>query len=224
MFIAKGKPLELAYCILPDVSRNATSTANLGPTQTKYEERNPISRFANRTFLRTVVSLMSSIKYGSLLDAGSGEGVVLQQPGVIQHGLTVALDIDPERIVNAVRRLPEVEPIVGSLYALPFRNNSFDAVISLEVLEHLSQPELALQELSRVASGHLLASVPHEPWWRIANMMRFKYLREFGNTPEHVQHWSALGFRRFIMRQFSVLKIRLAFLWTFILAEARRHG
>lgn len=219
----KGRSLELVYCILPAVSMNATSTPNLGPTQTKYEERNPISRFANHTFLRTVVSLMSSIEYGSLLDAGSGEGVVLQQPGVLPDGLAVALDIDPERIANAVRRLPEVEPIVGSLYALPFRKNSFDAVISLEVLEHLSEPELALRELSRVASGHLLASVPHEPWWRIANMMRLKYLRDLGNTPEHVQHWSALGFRRFISRQFSVLKIRLAFLWTFILAEARQH-
>jgi len=47
--------------------------------------------------------------------------------------------------------------------ALPWDDNTFDTVICFEVLEHLLEPDKALQEIHRVLkpSGALLASVPN---------------------------------------------------------------
>ena len=50
--------------------------------------------------------------------------------------------------------------------------------------------------MARVASGHLLVSVPREPLWRALNIARGAYLRDLGNTPGHVNHWSKRALRR----------------------------
>jgi SAM-dependent methyltransferase len=52
----------------------------------------------------------------------------------------------------------------GSVYQLPFPDESFDCVIISEVLEHLHEDQRALREISRVLKqgGVLAASVPRE--------------------------------------------------------------
>jgi hypothetical protein len=65
-------------------------------------------------------------------------------------------------------------------------------------------------------------SVPHEPWWRLGNMARLKYLRQWGNTPGHINHWSRGGFRQQVGKYFRVLRVTNPFLWTFVLAEKIR--
>ena len=56
-----------------------------------------------------------------------------------------------------------LEPdIVGNILTLPFFNNSFQIVSSFEVLEHLpySNFQVALRELNRVSSSHIILSLP----------------------------------------------------------------
>ena len=91
--------------------------------------------------------------------------------------------------------------------------------IILEVLEHVGEPDLVLREAYRVTSKYLLASVPNEPWWRIGNLARLKYIRDLGNTPEHINHWSVRSFKTLISEYFRILKVETPVLWTFILAE-----
>lgn len=43
-----------------------------------------------------------------------------------------------------------------------------------------------------------ILSVPNEPIWRIMNMVRGKYIRDFGNTPGHIQHFSMKAFKQMI--------------------------
>jgi hypothetical protein len=93
----------------------------------------------------------------------------------------------------------------------------------LEVLEHVERPDQALHEAHRVTTRYLLASVPHEPWWRLGNLARLKYVRDFGNTPEHIHHWSVHGFRSLIGSRFTLVKLRLPFLWQAVLAERKSH-
>jgi SAM-dependent methyltransferase len=57
----------------------------------------------------------------------------------------------------------ETRPAVyGDAQCLPFPDGTFDTVVCLEVLEHVPNPEAALQEASRVLKreGHLLLSTP----------------------------------------------------------------
>ena len=58
----------------------------------------------------------------------------------------------------------------------------------------MPDPEATLAEMARVARRHLLVSVPREPLWRGLNMARGAYLRDLGNTPGHVNHWSKRAF------------------------------
>jgi len=52
--------------------------------------------------------------------------------------------------------------LVGDVQALPLRPASVDTVVSLEVLEYVARPAVALAEMHRVLrpGGHLLISVP----------------------------------------------------------------
>ena len=75
------------------------------------------------------------------------------------------------------------------------RTGEFALATALEVLEHVPDPEHTVAEMARCArGGHLLVSVPREPLWRALNLARGAYVRELGNTPGHVNHWSRRGF------------------------------
>lgn len=52
--------------------------------------------------------------------------------------------------------------ILGDLLNLPIKNNSYDTVILFEVLEHINNPQKAIQEIERILKpkGHLLLAVP----------------------------------------------------------------
>ncbi|MEK7639429.1 MAG: class I SAM-dependent methyltransferase [Patescibacteria group bacterium] len=64
------------------------------------------------------------------------------------------------RILDPV---PDYNPdIVGDIHALPFSDNSKEAILCLAVLEHVENPILAMQQLHRVLcpGGRLLIYVP----------------------------------------------------------------
>ena len=63
---------------------------------------------------------------------------------------------------------------------MPFADGEFDVAAAIEVLEHVPDPEHTVAEMARVASGHLLVSVPREPLWRGLNMARGAYLKDLG--------------------------------------------
>jgi 2-polyprenyl-3-methyl-5-hydroxy-6-metoxy-1,4-benzoquinol methylase len=200
------------------MTENRESSENLAAYQAKYHWRNPLIRYANKRFFETIQTLLSDLPPSNILDAGCGEGVVLDR--ILNQGHSVlGLDIDLERLIEGKHLLDKTPLIQGSLHSLPLQSNSFDAVLSLEVLEHVSNPEAAIQELHRVTNDYLLVSVPNEPWWRIGNMIRFKYVSDFGNTPEHINHWTLRGFKNFIGGYFDILQVRTPMLWTFILAR-----
>lgn len=92
-----------------------------------------------------------------------------------------------------------------SVYETKHADASFDLIFLLEVLEHLDYPDKALAELGRILKpdGYLIIGVPREPIWCALNMARFKYLKSFGNTPGHLNHWSTLMLKRYVRKQFG---------------------
>jgi hypothetical protein len=75
--------------------------------------------------------------------------------------------------------------------------------------------------MARVArGGNLLVSVPREPLWRGLNMARGAYLRDLGNTPGHLNHWSRRGFVALLSRHGEVREVRSPFPWTMLLVRA----
>jgi hypothetical protein len=73
--------------------------------------------------------------------------------------------------------------------------------------------------MARVAAGHLLVSVPREPLWRGLNLARGAYLRELGNTPGHLNHWSRRAFAQLLEGYGEVIETSSPFPWTMLLVR-----
>lgn len=94
---------------------------------------------------------------GRVLDVGSADGpsaAWLRE----RAPSTVALDVDPRGLVT--------DGVCASATALPFANDSFDAVAAFDVVEHCEPESAALREMHRVLrpAGVLVLSVPAYQW------------------------------------------------------------
>jgi SAM-dependent methyltransferase len=171
--------------------------------QDKYDDPNPVITFVLRRFFERIGGVLSELRPESLLDAGCGEGEMLRR-GILPIGLQpVLLDRNPDSAAS----------VIGSVTGLPFSARSFDVVTCLEVLEHLDNPAAAARELARVARRAIVVSVPHEPWFRVGNVLRGKRLRTLGNHPEHVQHWNFRSFEKFLAPHAAEVRLIGAFPW-----------
>ncbi|HUR78624.1 MAG TPA: class I SAM-dependent methyltransferase [Acidimicrobiales bacterium] len=156
-----------------------------------------------------------------VLEVGCGEGRQLTAIGSrFPDADLIGLDL-PD--VDLMEAWDEVESVMvqGSALTLPFRDGNFDLVLCIEVLEHLPDPEQALREIARVASGAVVLSVPWEPVWRVGNLARGRYLGHLGNTPGHIQHFTRRGFIRLVTRHLVVDNVERPIPWTMIRARAR---
>ena len=102
---------------------------------------------------------------------------------------------------------------------LPFADDELDLAAAIEVLEHVPDPEQMLAEMSRCARRHLLVSVPREPLWRALNLARGAYVKDMGNTPGHLSHWSKRSFVRLASRHGEVVEARSPLPWTMLLVR-----
>jgi len=187
----------------------------------KYTTGNPLARYLNNTFLNTLSFLTHKTGAKKVLDAGCGEGFVIERLNKDWAAEFMGLDIEEDALKIAKEKNPQVSFQQASVYQLPFRDKSFDLVILSEVLEHLEDPAKALEEIKRVAKDYTLISVPHEPVWRFGNMARLKYLRSFGNTPGHVNHWTRRAFIGLISSHFIIKELKTPFPWTVALCRVK---
>lgn len=187
----------------------------------KYQSKNPLQRFLIDRFYESMFALLSKADFQSVLDAGCGEGFSLLRlsevfPDKHLHGLELRREAVDFCGVNLP---PEIKVDLGSVYAMPYPEKSFDLVIASEVLEHLDDPTRCLTECGRVSRQYVLATVPNEPFFMAANFLRGKNLRGFGNDPEHIQHWSSGRFARLFGGHFEIIAQDTSFPWTLVLGK-----
>jgi ubiquinone/menaquinone biosynthesis C-methylase UbiE len=93
----------------------------------------------------------------SILDVGCGLGPYVER--LSGMGRTcVGVDTDAAIVARARELGRDVREM--SAYGLEFEDASFDSVIMVETLEHLDQPEAALEEAFRVATRSVVVTVP----------------------------------------------------------------
>ncbi len=131
-------------------------------------------RNSERTNLRTnnpmayhkyekVVRMISKVE--SVLNIGAGSGEVEKRVfGKNDKSEWYGTDISPQSIKNLKKNFPKGKFIKENITKLPFKKNRFDAVIVLDVLEHISPKNIfiALKEIKYVLkqNGILIVSVP----------------------------------------------------------------
>jgi len=181
--------------------------------QEKYDSGNPVVRALIGRFFARIGGTLGELKPESVLDAGCGEGEMLRRVTLPPGTRTVLLDRNPASSAQ----------LLGSVDALPFASRSFDVVTCLEVLEHLRDPRPAVEELRRVARRAVVMSVPYEPYFRMGNLLRGKYLSRLGDHPEHVQHWNLRSFGAFLAVSFRDVRLTEAFPWIIACCRPDQH-
>jgi SAM-dependent methyltransferase len=106
----------------------------------------------HRTIYAKLRSRIAGFASGEVLDIGAGRDLLRRMAGA-QVKRWVSMDFDLRSATIDVQ---------GDAHALPFPDASFDCIVCADVLEHLQNPELALEEMYRVlrSQGVLIISVP----------------------------------------------------------------
>ncbi|MDQ6805777.1 MAG: class I SAM-dependent methyltransferase [Actinomycetota bacterium] len=193
-----------------------------GNTYDKYGSTNPIVRRLMRGFESALADLFAKAAPESVLDVGCGEGVLTYRWAQQLGGRRiVGMDLEDPKLRSewAGRQRPNLEYLATAGESLPFATGEFDLAAAIEVLEHVPDPRRTLAEMTRVCTRHVLVSVPREPLWRGLNVARGAYLRELGNTPGHLNHWSRRAFARLLGDYGEVIEARSPFPWTMLLVQ-----
>jgi len=126
-----------------------------------------------------ILGILKSIRPESILDVGSGKGRALW-PMLETLPNTSILCVDPVEwrceVINAVHNggIRRVQAVPGDIRDIPYRDNYFDVVTALEVLEHIPMATDALHQMMRIAGKFVVLTVPSKP----------------DNNPEHVHFFN----------------------------------
>jgi SAM-dependent methyltransferase len=143
----------------------------------------PLQRYWQRRRHAVITSMAAGAE--TVLDVGCGSS------RIIGSRRLVGLDIVLAKLRYARRY---GNPLVhGSIFGLPFKDSSFDAVICSEVIEHVPADARVFDELERVLKpgGCLILGTPdYDRWrWRALEWM-YGRLSPGGYADEHITHFS----------------------------------
>ncbi|NBC17868.1 MAG: methyltransferase domain-containing protein [Bacteroidetes bacterium] len=185
----------------------------------KYTVDNALYQWHLQAFLDELCAMLDRAAPQTVLDAGCGEGFVTDRLARHDADLTLTgIDLSEGAIAYARKHFGhQAQFVVGSIFELPFEDDQFDAVVCSEVLEHLDTPGRAVEELRRVARGHVLITVPREPY--------FQWLNDVGQwlglspDPGHVNFWSKADFQAFVEGHFDHVRFAWKHIYQLALAE-----
>lgn len=179
----------------------------------KYNNSNSLAKLVLNNYIKKVSNIIKEKSPKKLLDAGCGLGFLMKEISKDIDSELYGLDILQNSVEYAKNLCPNAKISQGSVYNLPFENDSFDVVLFSEVLEHLDKPEQAIYELKRVSSNYCIVCVPYEPFFSITNFMRLKYWSSWGNYPGHIQKWNKSSFKKLLLKYFTDVKVKQSSIW-----------
>ncbi|MFC1606601.1 class I SAM-dependent methyltransferase [Candidatus Latescibacterota bacterium] len=138
---------------------------------------------------RTTLSLLGETDR-KIADIGCGEGITLGKiTAAFPANEVMGVDFMDENI--DICRKYGLTVSQGSVYDMDMPDNSLDAALFMEVIEHLEEPEAALTELYRVIKpgGKIILVFPNDAMFKIARIMTLRF-REASYDPGHLQQWT----------------------------------
>ncbi len=202
---------------------SAASAVEASSNERKYTARNPAVRLLIERFLARITREVLAARPARIVDLGCGEGQVAERIAGALGGACdyLGLDASAAAIEIARTRCPGLELQVGDVLS-PARSPGWaDVTLCLEVLEHLPQPELLAARLREWSGRLALVSVPWEPYFRLGNLARGKYVSRFGNHPEHCQSFNPRSLAALLAPHFAEVHVETCFPWLIAIARTR---
>jgi SAM-dependent methyltransferase len=137
------------------------------------------------------------------------------------HGASSVLEIggaglpsgDFHAIDPLMRQFRLARGVAGRGEALPYRDRTFDAVLMLNVIDHVEDPPRCLAEAARVLrpKGVLLLSCNvYARTWLLLRSARVRLLGQRNNDILHPHHFTARSLRALFARRFEILEASLS--------------
>jgi SAM-dependent methyltransferase len=153
---------------------------------------------------------------GRVLVDGCGVGMYVKALSPYAEAV-YGIDIEAEHLELAAQNAPGAYLQLATAEQLPYRDDTFDLVLSHEVLEHVGDDRAAVAEMARVLrpGGRALIFAPNRLYPFETHGHYWRGLYHFGNTPlinylpdrwrnqlaPHVRSYSARGLRGLFIGQ-----------------------
>ncbi|MHA1267590.1 MAG: class I SAM-dependent methyltransferase [Candidatus Helarchaeota archaeon] len=145
------------------------------------------NRFAFTKRFEIILRCLKYISPKIILDVGTGDGEMLLKLRTLGlfDGVFIGCDFSQE-LIKIARKLAiisqfteTIQFIVADIEYLPFRDNQFDSTLCTAVIEHISNLQKAIYELSRVEKkgGISIFTLPNTIFQSILNFLAKLHLR-----------------------------------------------
>lgn len=193
----------------------------IGNQLDKAQVSNPIFRNLISKFDESLYKALETASPLSIHEVGCGEGRLTEAIAAKYNIDVLASDFSKILIERNLERQSNVNYINKSIYDLGIEDRKH-TIVCCEVLEHLEYPKDGIGALVNLNAEAYILSVPREPIWRMLNCARGKYLKDLGNTPGHLNHWSKGRFNAFLESSGLVVeKWFNPFPWLMVLARIK---
>lgn len=150
---------------------------------------------------------------GKILDIGCGIGKRLGSIKNFEE--KYGIDISPLAIEKAKKSFPSCKFTISSAYNLPYGDNFFNLVYSIDVIEHLEHPSKMLTEAKRVLKigGILIIQTPNYPIKRIYDFINWlnpkkSWRKTWRDDPTHFSKFSYFKLRNLLNKYFKIIEIK----------------
>ncbi len=151
-----------------------------------YNSKNPLVRWIHTTRLSMIVKELPKQKKLDILDAGCGEGHLLQALHAREKNNHYAgIDVTAAALKKARKRCPFAMFKLDDITTLEQTRQKFDLIICTEVLEHVYEYRKAINALQRSLKedGQLIITFPNEWLWTFGRLL---LLRRPVKVPDHI--------------------------------------
>jgi 2-polyprenyl-3-methyl-5-hydroxy-6-metoxy-1,4-benzoquinol methylase len=176
----------------------------------------PAVTFRYKTRALTTVRAIQRHLHGTaplhLLDLGAADGGTLLAMGrLLGPGTTLTgVEYSPVLVGLAAQHGDALHVLRGDISSLPgsIKEHAYDVVTAMAVLEHLEQPQMAIQQAADVLKpGGLLVATTPQPFWDVT-ATRMRLLEDHHET--HIEGRELVEYAR--QADLEVLEYRL-FMW-----------